>query len=172
MVNLDEHLQFLIEEVGTVYPTTPLTDEQSAIVKAARGMWYVRPRRCFHNAQRLVAGDKSGRLVYVEGYLDGWIAHGWAAIDGIAVDITLPDDPSERAGLPFARDAVVARSRARTACFLDDWEQRWRMLTDAHTRATVLHESVRPKLEGVPVWQLSTARANRANRSTRARRSD
>ena len=83
-------------EHGRAYESQRFTKEESRIVAAAikrHGVGFGW-QRCFSNSQALLECDDSGRIVYVEGFVYTRslypVLHGWAAINGKVVDVTLP----------------------------------------------------------------------------------
>jgi hypothetical protein len=128
-----------IAGAGRNFRSARLTDQERQIVTAAIGRKQFRLRECFANACRLVLADRSGLLTYVEGYrasCPGGL-HGWAAINGKIVDVTVYTSngaskylgtfpTSERYfGVEFSRDILAVPSVMLTGSVLDDWERGW-----------------------------------------------
>jgi hypothetical protein len=155
------YLAILIERVGSTYSASrSLNRGQKAIVEDARRRAFRKGRepqekQRFANAQRLVRADPTGRLIYVKGYVDGWLHHGWAALDGVVIDPTL-EGYTKYAGLPFSRDYVRERARSHTATLLDDWQRHWPVLTEAKVRDRAVHPSVRARLAEMPLWVIGS----------------
>jgi hypothetical protein len=141
---------FVLRE-GLAFASAPLTEDERAIVAAAIGHKTFQAQLCFENAQRMLIGDITGRLVYAEGYVFsdgiGPTLHAWVGIGGKAVDptLTLTDPEAEYYGVRIRRPYVLAMvdERGCAGSLLDDWEyerpivqqgvQGWRYVEDAST---------------------------------------
>ena len=70
----------------------PLTPAEAKVAKAAMGRRRWEAKQCYPNGQELVRRDKTGTLVYHEGYamsaMGIAIAHGWVTINNKVVDVT------------------------------------------------------------------------------------
>jgi len=147
---------------GRTYESAPLTDRErehvQRLLDAHRACW---PRgfeynHCFVNSQELMSRDKTGKVVYVEGYVWAYgdrlppVHHGWLTLHGKVIDMTvvtraiarpdrLPPEPlqvhgelQERAyfGVPFLRSHFKFRrslNRGRGS-LLDDAEAGYPLL--------------------------------------------
>jgi hypothetical protein len=115
---------------GERFTTEPLTARESEIVRAAIGRKLFAPKLCFHNAQKILFADASGRLTYVEGFA-GKLHHGWLAIGGKVVDPTLGACRElDYFGVRFSLATVKARTSRRCASLLDDWQSGWPVIRE------------------------------------------
>jgi len=81
-----------VAEAGVRFLSTPLTDDEAVIARAAVGRRKFRIKQCFDNARRLVNGDKTKTLQYIEGFrAHGGFAHlhAWVTIHGKVIDPTV-----------------------------------------------------------------------------------
>ena len=131
---------------GKEYVSEPLTPDENRIFieSSKRTLLYLQKRdfpikECFVNSQRLMFGDRSNLIRYVEGYvLCGGIIpfpihHGWLDLNGKVIDVTLrshPDDPpvSKRRRDKFANRAIGEFSPCREyfgVVFSDDYVKQY-----------------------------------------------
>jgi hypothetical protein len=147
---------------GRAYRSSKLTPKEQAIVDAAVARYRTgrafEKRRCFENSQHLMMCDESMKLVYVEGY--AWthtlrpVLHGWLAINGKVIDVTLPPTTRKEAklceplqiigefddrtylGVPFLHAYVMERIVvAGLGSLIDDHEHEYPLLRDGAARA-------------------------------------
>ena len=109
---------------GRSFASSPLTADEDATVRAAMSGQVFEAKGCFYNAHLMVANDRSGTLVYTEGFAYNGMAtihHGWVTINGKVVDVTwnggvfgtLPDG-WEYYGVEFPDRDALLRRMART----------------------------------------------------------
>lgn len=81
-----------ILQMGHEPVSAALTKEERELVRKAKGRASFVSPSSFHNARKLVLGDTTNTLVYVEGYLKSTEHpirhHGWAEINGKVIDLT------------------------------------------------------------------------------------
>ena len=129
---------------GVDFDPTPLTADERAYVDSlvAAQLGTPKPQACYSNSLMLAAGDREGRLQYVEGYcletttFENWFLHGWLSLGGKVVDVTLGvygnwTDIREYFGVTFPKP-YLAKSMARclelgipTGSLVDFWEAGW-----------------------------------------------
>lgn len=97
--------------------------------------------QCFYNAQKIALGwdlewpDRRRRLIYIEGYamdvkLGVPMAHGWLSDrEGSVYDPTWSDCEAQYYGIPFKRRYIERKARDGFGPLIDDWENRWPLLT-------------------------------------------
>ncbi len=98
-----------------------------AVIARCGGSRIFRAKKCWKNAQTLMAHDDAKRLRYCEGYLDGSVPHAWVTINGKVVDVTaeaiarrlrrmkIAPDAQRTYSLAFSVDRVtLARHIVRT----------------------------------------------------------
>lgn len=83
-----------VAQHGRSWERGSLTKEEALLVKQAAGRKRFALGQCFNNAQRLVLGDKTGTLQYVEGFVFRYVPihHGWATINNKIIDVTIRPD--------------------------------------------------------------------------------
>lgn len=148
-------------ECGHPFESQPLTTAEQAVVDEAVDYFHeafglFEYRHCFWNAQWLVTLDFSGKLAYVEGFVATRLPspelHGWAAINGKLIDVTVPvpglgfdgqpEEPTQvhgefegrtYLGVPFLRKYMNQRARVaggRDGSLIDAWQHGWPLLVD------------------------------------------
>jgi hypothetical protein len=97
-------------ETGAAFASTPLTEEERAIVAAVVGANPSRAQLSFENAEGVLQADATGTLDYVEGYVCsdgvGLKSHAWIAIGNKVVE---PDPETEYYGIRIGRADVQER---------------------------------------------------------------
>jgi hypothetical protein len=99
---------FLLE-AGATFASKRLTEEERANVDAAVGANPSRAQLSFENAGRVLQGDATGRLDYVQGVCSDGVrlrAHAWIAIGDKVVE---PDAEAEYYGIRIGRADVGGR---------------------------------------------------------------
>jgi hypothetical protein len=128
---------------GAPFTSAALTADEAAIVNAAAGRKDFPLGHCFQNAQKLVLSDKTGTLVYCEGYAlkAGLIPlhHGWATIHGKVIDFTWKQDDHspvlgtipdgwEYYGATFTREQTEDQFTSPAPSIVDDWARGFPLL--------------------------------------------
>jgi hypothetical protein len=159
-------MERLVLELGRPHASRALTAAEAAVVNEAIDTCLLiggpfEPNQCFTNSQRLVLEDHSGQLAYVEGYASIMgivVHHGWAAIGGKVIDVTIPgEEPADfgeaepgrilgefdnRAylGVPFVTLYVAQRAEVTggPGTLIDDWEHGWPLLQNGGAGAVAL----------------------------------
>ena len=160
----------VVADSGLEFSSQPLSESEKGslrcIIEDALYMCNFEQKECFHNAQMLVLAeddllnDLDHHIQYFEGYfiqenLPIPIHHGWVAINGKVVDLTIRQDteiPSidgfeDRAigefpsnvyyiGIEIDKQDILDRIRdsSETHTILDDWNPKYRHLRDKYLK--------------------------------------
>ena len=160
----------VVLDEGFEFSSKPLDDSEkhslACIIEDASYMCKFEQKECFHNAQMLVLAeddlldDLDHHIQYFEGYfirenLPIPIHHGWIAINGKVVDLTIRQDAEassvegfeDRAigeypsdvhyiGIEIDKQDVLDRLKdsSETHTILDDWNSKYRHLKDKYLK--------------------------------------